>query len=212
MTRLKQQLRQGQEISQGQKKSKESGTDFGKELLVNIKTESMDKTSSPFPFEQRDSSYPGNNTDQYRNSPTVTSTDRHSSHIPPRLTLQSLTNMEDPFSNLSASTFRPPYLRHTGLLSISQEHGAIAPPVHHEPRSISQPVRPEPLRSTGISLSEQLSRDYLTERSSRMGPEFSRRFTPQGHAQQGAGGFRAEEDQTSREHVSLWIMTVLGVE
>lgn len=86
-------------------------------------------------------------------------------HLPPRLTLQSLTNMEDPFSNISASQFRPPYLRHTGLLSISHEHGSVASHVRPDHRTVTQPIRPEPLRSTGISLSEQETRDYLSQHS-----------------------------------------------
>ena len=72
--------------------------------------------------------------------------------------------MEDPFSNISASEFRPPYLRHTGLLSISHEHGAIAPHARQEHRT--QPIRPEPLRSAGMSFSEKETRDYLSQCSS----------------------------------------------
>ena len=73
--------------------------------------------------------------------------------------------MEDPFSNVSASQFRPPYLRHTGLLSISHEHGGVAPHLRQDHRTVTQPIRPEPLRSTGISLSEKETRDYLSQQS-----------------------------------------------
>lgn len=86
-----------------------------------------------------------------------------SNHVPPRLTLQSLTNMEDPFSNISASQFRPPYLRHTGLLSISHEHGNVASHARADHRTVTQPIRPEPLRSVGITFSEQETRDYLSQ-------------------------------------------------
>ena len=41
----------------------------------------------------------------------------------------------------------------------------VAPHVRQDHRAVTQPIRPEPLRSTGISLSEQETRDYLSQHS-----------------------------------------------
>lgn len=79
--------------------------------------------------------------------------------------------MEDPFNNYNTPTFRPTYLRHTGLLSVSQDSN------HHGGIPIGQPLRPEPIRSTGISLSEQETREYLSHRRSPGGPpEYNRHY------------------------------------
>lgn len=128
-----------------------------KEQPINIKTEDGEKRIAQYPF---DRTFRRGSEERYRKSPTMSS---NTNHVPPRLTLQSLTNMEDPFSNISASQFRPPYLRHTGLLSISHEHGNAASHSRPEHRAVTQPIRPEPLRSMGISLSEQETRDYLSQ-------------------------------------------------
>lgn len=148
--------RQKQQLLQEQEKKDNRNKDAEKQYSVTIKTEEGDKRTASYTFENRISRHSRN--DRYQQSPD---TSNNSNHLPPRLTLQSLTNMEDPFSNISASQFRPPYLRHTGLLSISHEHGTIPP--HARPDHRTQPIRPEPLRSTGISLSEQETRDYLSQ-------------------------------------------------
>lgn len=144
---------------QEQEKKENSNKDTEKEQPVTIKTEEEEKRSVSYPFGDR--IYRRGSDDRYQQSPDTSSSTNH----PPRLTLQSLTNMEDPFSNISASQFRPPYLRHTGLLSISHEHSSVVPQVRADHRTVTQPIRPEPLRSTGISLSEQETRDYLSQRS-----------------------------------------------
>lgn len=128
-----------------------------KEQSINIKTEDGEKRIAQYPF---DRTFRRGSEERYRKSPTMSG---NTNHVPPRLTLQSLTNMEDPFSNISASQFRPPYLRHTGLLSISHEHGNVASHSRPEHRAVTQPIRPEPLRSMGISFSEQETRDYLSQ-------------------------------------------------
>lgn len=141
-----------------------------KEQPINIKTEDGEKRIAQYPF---DRTFRRGTEERYRQSPTMSG---NTNHLPPRLTLQSLTNMEDPFSNISASQFRPPYLRHTGLLSISHEHGNVASHTRPEHRAVTQPIRPEPLRSMGISFSEQETRDYLSQHPS--GSIQGRQFGP----------------------------------
>ena len=150
--------RQKQQLLQEQEKKENRSKDAEKQQPVTIKTEEGEKRTSSYPFDNR--IFRRSSDERYQQNPDMSST---SNQLPPRLTLQSLTNMEDPFSNISASQFRPPYLRHTGLLSISHDHGGVAPHVRQDHRT--QPIRPEPLRSTGISLSEQETRDYLSQRS-----------------------------------------------
>lgn len=151
--------RQKQQLLQEQEKKENRSKDVEKTHSVSIKTEEGEKRTTSFRFDN--GIFRRNSNDRYQPNPETSS---GSNHIPPRLTLQSLTNMEDPFSNISASEFRPPYLRHTGLLSISHEHGAIAPHARQEHRT--QPIRPEPLRSAGMSFSEKETRDYLSQCSS----------------------------------------------
>ena len=87
---------------------------------------------------------------------------------PPRLTLKSLTNMEDPFTNSSASNFRPPYLRHTGLLSISKDHpNSSVLTLPSNPSELNPaPIRPEPVRSGARTLGDLGNPEYLPERTS----------------------------------------------
>lgn len=151
ITRQKQQLLQEQERKENRNK------DLEKQQPVNIKLEEAEKRIPSYPF---DRPFRRSSDERFRQSPTMSSS---SNHVPPRLTLQSLTNMEDPFSNISASQFRPPYLRHTGLLSISHEHGNVASHARADHRTVTQPIRPEPLRSVGITFSEQETRDYLSQ-------------------------------------------------
>ena len=150
--------RQKQQLLQEQEKKENRTKDAEKQQSVTIKTEEGEKRTSSYPFDNR--IFRRSSDERYQQNADMSSS---SNQLPPRLTLQSLTNMEDPFSNISASQFRPPYLRHTGLLSISHDHGGGAPHVRQDHRT--QPIRPEPLRSTGISLSEQETRDYLSQRS-----------------------------------------------
>lgn len=151
--------RQKQQLLQEQEKKENRIKDTEKTHLVSIKTEEGEKRTSSYPFHNR--IFRRSSNERYQQSSDMGAT---TNHLPPRLTLQSLTNMEDPFSNISASEFRPPYLRHTGLLSVSHEHGTIVPHARQDHRT--QPIRPEPLRSTGISLSEKETRDYLSQCSS----------------------------------------------
>lgn len=183
ITRQKQQLLQEQE-----RKEKKSKDVTDKQQPVNIKTEDGEKRIAQYPH---DRTFRRGSDERYQQSPTMSSS---SNHMPPRLTLQSLTNMEDPFSNISASQFRPPYLRHTGLLSISHEHGSV--PSHARPnhRTMTQPIRPEPLRSTGISFSEQETRDYLSKHSTSIQ---GRQFGPLPLSEQ-LGSRNKQEDTTTK--------------
>ncbi|XP_032229439.1 uncharacterized protein LOC116613003 isoform X2 [Nematostella vectensis] len=176
-------------------------TNDEKAAPVRIKTEHKEEPEPPYMFDKQEGHYR-----RARDSP---SSENLANRPPPRLTLSSLTNMEDPFTNYEASTFRPPYLRHTGLLSVSQDSMHMDPRVHPEARlhpdnrlhpeallhpdsripsshrvqpearlhpegiphlseevRLTTPVRPEPVRSRGISLSEKETRDYLSRRSS----------------------------------------------
>ncbi|KXJ18463.1 genetic suppressor element 1 isoform X2 [Exaiptasia diaphana] len=163
MTRQKQQLLMEQGLKQNDKKEKrEENGEVNKET-VKIKKEAPDESTSPYPFTQ-ENKYKNNSQGRQNTSPS----EQLSNRPPPRLTLQSLTNMEDPFNSYNTPTFRPPYLRHTGLLSVSQD--AVRPP-------LGQPLRPEPVHSTGLSLSEQETRDYFAHQGSpNIHRDFSRHF------------------------------------
>lgn len=109
--------------------------------------------------------------------------------------------MEDPFSNVSASQFRPPYLRHTGLLSISHEHGNVAShAARPDHRTVSQPIRPEPMRSMGISFSEQETRDYLSQHSPGIQ---GRQFGPLPSAEQQLGSRNKQGEPTAKVSLLL---------
>ena len=162
--------RQKQQLLQEQERKENRNHDMDKEPPGTIKSEEGEKRISPIAYSR---GYRRKEEEMCRQSPTSISA---SNHLPPRLTLQSLTNMEDPFTNISASQFRPPYLRHTGLLSISREHGSVASSIRTEPRPVTQPIRPEPLRSMGISLSEQETREYLSQHSPDIPTEFGQQF------------------------------------
>lgn len=166
MTRQKQQLIEQGLIQQTQQKPKtEENGDISKELNIKIKKEAPEESTSPYPYTQ-ENQYKSNSSQGQRNA---SPTEHIPSRPPPRLTLQSLTNMEDPFNSYNTPTFRPPYLRHTGLLSVSAEH--TGHPV------LGQPLRPEPIHSTGLSLSEQETREYLARHGSpNLHPDFSRHF------------------------------------
>lgn len=151
--------RQKQQLLQEQERKENKNKDGDKQQPINIKIEEGEKRIPSYPFER---TFRRGSDERFRQSPTMTSS---SNHVPPRLTLQSLTNMEDPFSNISASQFRPPYLRHTGLLSISHEHGNVASHSRADHRTVTQPIRPEPMRSMGITFSEQETREYLSQHS-----------------------------------------------
>lgn len=160
-----------------------------KQQPVNIKTEDGEKRIAQYPHER---TFRRGSDERYRQSPTMSSS---TNHLPPRLTLQSLTNMEDPFSNISASQFRPPYLRHTGLLSISHEHGNVASHARPDHRTVTQPIRPEPLRSMGISFSEQETRDYLSQHSTGIQ---GRQFGPLPLSEQQLGSRNKQEESTTK--------------
>lgn len=154
--------RQKQQLLQEQERKENKNKDVEKQQPVNIKIEEAEKRIPSHPF---DRPFRRSSDERFRQSPTMSSS---SNHVPPRLTLQSLTNMEDPFSNISASQFRPPYLRHTGLLSISHERGNATSHARADHRTVTQPIRPEPLRSVGITFSEQETRDYLSQHPTSM--------------------------------------------
>lgn len=137
----------------------EEKADKCKDQSRSMKSETHDQKSIAFGEEYKERSY--QSTDDGRCSVrTVPETVRS----PPRLTLKSLTNMEDPFTNSSASNFRPPYLRHTGLLSISKDHAGSIPKASSfsldETRA--QQLMPETFRTDSVGVSEANTRDYLS--------------------------------------------------
>lgn len=164
MTRQKQQLLLEQGLKQSEKKEKREENGEVKQETVKIKKEAPEE-SSPYHFTQENKYKTSISQGRQNASPS----EQLSSRPPPRLTLQSLTNMEDPFNSYNTPTFRPPYLRHTGLLSVSQD--AVRPP-------LGQPLRPEPVHSTGLSLNEQETRDYFAHQgsTSSIHRDFSRHF------------------------------------
>lgn len=166
ITRQKQQLLEQVLSKQSEQNTKtEENGDVNKDLNIKIKKEATEELTSPYPFIHQNRYKSNSSQGQHNASPS----EHLSSRPPPRLTLQSLTNMEDPFNSYNTPTFRPPYLRHTGLLSVSAD--AAGHP------SLGQPLRPEPIHSTGLSLSEQETRDYLAHRgASGIHPDFSRHF------------------------------------
>ncbi|XP_078367195.1 uncharacterized protein LOC144651177 isoform X2 [Oculina patagonica] len=182
--------RQKQQLLQEQERKENKNKDADKQQPVNIKTEDGEKRIAQYPHER---TFRRGSDERYRQSPTMSSS---TNHLPPRLTLQSLTNMEDPFSNISASQFRPPYLRHTGLLSISHEHGNVASHARPDHRTVSQPIRPEPLRSMGISFSEQETRDYLSQHSTGIQ---GRQFGPLPLSEQQLGSRNKQEESTTKD-------------
>ena len=117
--------------------------------------------------------------------------------------------MEDPFSNISASQFRPPYLRHTGLLSISHEHGNAASHARPDNRTVTQPIRPEPLRSMGISLSEQETRDYLSQHSTGIQ---GRQFGPLPLSEQQLGNRNKQGEPTTKVYFLVFFPHCMIVE
>ena len=159
ITRNRQQLiaEQEQLLGLAHSRLEEKKADRFKDQPIQMQAENQDRRSSPFIVEYKETNYPQRD-DERHPDPS-----RH----PPRLTLKSLTNMEDPFTNSSASNFRPPYLRHTGLLSISKDHpgnNVLARPPN--PSEIkAPPVRPEPVRTGALPFGEVGTREYMSARS-----------------------------------------------
>lgn len=162
ITRNRQQLiaEQEQLLGLAHSRLEEKKADKLKDEPPQIPSHNKDRRS-PFIAEYHDTGFDQKDNERHavRSSPDPT-------RAPPRLTLKSLTNMEDPFTNSSASTFRPPYLRHTGLLSISKDHpsNAVMPVPPNSSELNPPPIRPEPVRSSTRSYNDLGTRDYLSGR------------------------------------------------